>query len=232
MNVKKFLLVMFATATFIGLTPCASAYMMITYKTGEMIWDSEKSTEQGESYDFDSYFFETEATQFEISFITPDFDLVVGNQQYLTFNDPVVAVNQTTDGSNFPHPLTIDKGSFISFELSPDNSLQLFSFSVNFTYPFNPFDGIARHGSLIGSGSVDPANRESSNYDGFTFQQDDWSYKRHEMVWVFDTTAHFYTESYNPMIIDKISVPEPYTLFLLFTGLAFITAKRKMNQSN
>lgn len=229
MNAMKFLLTISTVAAMVVLAPCASAYMVITYKTGEMYFQNEKSTEQGATHDFDSYFYDMAQPQFEISFITPDFNLATGIPQQLIFHDPVVTISEITDSVDFPRPFTIDKGSFISFDLSADDSLQLFSFSVSFTAAIDPLDGISRHGTVTSNGNINPVYLDSWNVDAFTFEKNDWTYKRHEEVWIFDTTANFSNESFNPMTIDKVSVPEPYTLVMLFMGLACVTAQRKIN---
>lgn len=230
MHNLKYLL---ALSTFLSATllvPSAAANMLINYKTNLMNLDRETSIEQwptGPSeWSLDSYFFEGQSVAFDVSFITPDFQLVVKEPKEITFYDPAITIVPSTAVASLFTSADIDKGSFIKFYLSPD-SVPFFSFQINFsTTP--AADGMTRSATWTSDGNLNPVYGDFWNFDQFTLHQNHWSYQRHDQVWVFDTTARFGGDNLNIMTINKIPTPEPYTASLLFLGLAGIFVVRDL----
>lgn len=224
----------FTIATFSLAIPYANAYMLVTYQTDEMSWDREFSVESS-SVDpvvFDSDFLYWRRVKFDISFMTPDFELVMGEEQHITFNDPSITVNaHSLAGDDFVNPLVVASGSSISFHVYPDET-PTFSFSIKFSEVGNPSDSVFSYGSLDSWGGLEPADPYPVNYDEFMIKQFDWPYSRHDQTWYFDTTSYFVDANYNKMTIEKISLPEPNMPTLLITGLALTISLRKFRHSN
>jgi len=213
----------------------ATGSTLINYKTNIMPWYKETSVEYGEQgptgLPTDSDFFDRSAVQLDLSFVTPDFELPTGEGQRVTIKDPLITIHPTTNISPFLDSSAIAPGSFISFYLSPELE-QLFSISINFINLPGPTVGSTISGKFVSNGSLTPFYGNTWNFDEFTFQQNNWRYRRADsgdQFWIFDTTASFASDNTNQMTIDKIPLSEPFAPGLLVIGLVSIYVGRKFS---
>lgn len=208
-------------------SPCLSAHLLITYTSGNMLWKEEQSDYINSGEYWDSSYFANDEVKFEVSFITPDFELDTGEWQYLTFYDPVVSFSS----SHFFESYTIDGSGYFSLELAGDNSFRNWFFSLGVTENNNA-SGIKEYGIFSAGGWLDSMAGGGAAREQLIYTKKDWSFTHHNLLWEADTIATFGGESFDgKLTIKQISLPEPVTPLLLLTGL-FSIALLKNKQGN
>lgn len=226
-RLRKMLRTMLALISVALMTPSAHANMLITYTTDEMSFDREFSSEvnRAPSTAEPSDFLYWRRMKFEISFITPDFELYNGNAQQLRFDDPEIQVKAySLAGDDFLNPLVLASGSYLTVYTYPDEEQPSYSFSLKFSEMGDPTDSIFSYGSLDSSGRL---GSNPENYDEFTFKQFNWPYHRHDQTWYFDTTTYFVDANTNGMTIERLRVTEPLPSSLLLIGLVGLALSKR-----
>jgi hypothetical protein len=228
MNLSKNPLCIFTFIVAIAFAPNTFASMLINFKTSFMQWQEEYTdyTDSGEYWE--STFFSTDEIQLDVSFIVPDFELATGQNQYLTFYNPVASVKT----SNFFDSFTIDDGGHFWLELSADDTIQMWSFEFSITETNNPTTGATRRGEFASYGWLTSINEGVGAQDQFMFYQDNWPYIRQGNIWNSDTVARFGGESFNSkMTLEKISLPEPHSAILLLTALMLALGIKRLKET-
>jgi len=214
------------------LAPGASANMLVTYKTDEMSFDREFSSEVDRNPPVitPSDYFYWRRMKFEISFITPDFELYTGTAQHLRFDDPAIQIKAySMAGDDFLNPIVLATGNYLEIDTYPDEEQPSYFFSLTFSELGDPSDAIFSNGVLTSWGRL---GTYPENYDEFTYRQFNWPYTRHDQTWYHDTTSYFVDANTNGMSIQKIAVEEPFTPALLATGLVLIGLRKFRRQAN
>lgn len=210
-----------------ALAPCAAAHMLITYHTNEMPFDREFATEVGRNppVTVPSSFLYWRIVKFEISFMTPDFELATGEAQHLQFDDPVITLKAfSLVGDDFLNPLTLASGSHLIIDTYPDEELPSYSFSLKFSEAGNPNDNLFSNGALDSWGRLGDGQE---HYDEFAFNRFNWPFSMHDQTWYHDTTTYFFDTNVNEITIEHISLPEPFAPVLMLMGLTCIGLRKK-----
>lgn len=202
------------------------AYLKINYDSSESIWESEELRFDGDDYVYYwSDFFVNQTIDFDLEIIIPEFELPQTEPVYLTFDDVVVSI---TASNLFGSPV-VTKSRF-NLELLPGNELYpSWGLSFDVIDSQKPSNGTASGGSFWAGGSFEwNADGSASGFgDGnFNYYLDNWVYRRQQMEWILNSDVYF--RSYESRItIEKVSVPEPFSLALMLTGLSAIVFTRR-----
>lgn len=227
MTLRQGLLRLSALTGLFLLPSCAFANMLINYHTSGMSFDREFSSEVNADPKviFPSDFFYWREMAFEVSFITPDFELYTGAAQHFRFDNSVVEVKaHSLRGNDFLNPLVLASGSYLEIYTYPDEEQPSYFFSLTFSEMGDPADNIFSSGALTSWGRL---GTTPENYDEFVYSQFNWPYTRHDQTWYHDTTTYFVDANTNGMSIEKISVTEPFAPALLLIGLGLIRLRAR-----
>jgi hypothetical protein len=209
-------------------SPVTNADLLITYTSGNMLWHDEQSDFTNSGYYWDSSYLVNDEIQFEVSFITPDFELDTGEWQYLTFYNPVVSLSS----SHYFESYTIDTGGYFGLELAPDNFFRDWFFSFGVTENENP-SGIKEQGVFSAGGWLDSMAGGGATREQLVYTKNDWFFTHHNLLWEADTIATFGGESFGgKLTIKQLSLPEPATPLLLLTGLFSVALLRNKRRNN
>jgi len=230
MKVSGFYSVFVKHLIFILCTAWASsafAYLKVSYDSGELTWQSEELRFGDEDYVYYGDFFIDQTIRFNVDFIVPEFSAT--EPTHLIFDDVITNISTSTI---FGSPLVTKS----RFELTPDFPLYT-AWSLTFDVIDNAplATGTASGGSFSVGGLIE-LNSDGSGVSwgsaNFLYHWDNWVYKRHDMQWILNTDVHF-ANLETQLTIEKVSVPEPFSIGLLLTGLSLIVfSRRKIKRIN
>jgi len=205
----------------------ASAYLKINYEDYDSTWQSEEYRLDNTDYAYEADFFRYQTINFDVELIIPEFEFPVRAPVLFTYDDVVVGIKTS---NLFASPIVTN--SRFELELAPeDNWYPFWTLTFDVVDNQNPENDGIRSGTYSAVGSIE-FNADGSGTGGgwadFVYHLDNWVYPRHNTEWILDSEVHFVTE-FSRMTIEKVSVPEPFSLGLLLTGLgAIVFARRKI----
>lgn len=201
----------------------ALAYLKINYNSTDLSWQSEEYRFGDEDEAHSGDFFINETINFNVDLIIPDVEFPgIGFTQF-TFDD---AITNISTSNLFGSPLVTNS----RFELIQEDPWFIYwglTFDVIESAPLE--NGTARGGSFSAGGYVEWGPDGSGFGDGssnFMYHWDNWVYQRHDMQWILNSDVQF-ANYYSQLTIEKVSVPEPFSLGLFLAGLGFIVFTRR-----
>lgn len=205
----------------------AFAYLKVNYSSGDLTWQSEELRFGDDDYVYYGDFFINQTISFNIDFIIPEFSAT--EPELLIFDDVITNINTS---SIFTSPLITNS----RFELTPDlpqYTAWSLTFDVIDSAPLA--NGTASGGSFAVGGLIElnpDGSGTSLGSANFLYHWDNWIYKRQQMEWTLNTDVHFANYE-SQLTIEKISVPEPFSIGLLLTGLSLtVFIRRRIKRIN
>jgi hypothetical protein len=220
---KHFIFILFALSA-----SNAFAYLKINYHAPDFIWQSEEYRFDGENNANAGDFFTSQTFNVDIELIIPEFELPTTDPLLLTFDDVIVDI-KVSDLFGTP---VVTKSRFELEFIPGDELYSAWGLTFDVIDKEKPENGTASGGSFGGGGYIE-LNADGSGTGGghadFNYYLDNWIYRRHDMEWVLDSNVYFVNDL-GSLTIEKVAVTEPFSLGLLFTGLAFILLSRRQTQ--